>query len=103
MINTFRMKVVSKRQITLPQQLLDLLRIHEGDFLEFIAADDGNVKVNGLKLAPTQYFSSAVLSKLDEREADIEQGKHDPEVRDLSKLAARRGVLKTRNARHGSD
>ena len=88
MIHTFRMKIVSKRQITVPQELLDYLHIREGDYLEFIAEDGKEVRVSALRLAPTDFFSEKVLSKLDQRERDLDKG--GKEVRDLSSLPTKR-------------
>jgi AbrB family looped-hinge helix DNA binding protein len=92
MIQSFKVKVVAKRQVTIPKQLLDLLRIGEGDYLEFVGEEGKKeLRVSGLTLAPTNLFSDEVLTKLDQRERDIERGRRR-EVRDLSTLTADRAL-----------
>jgi len=69
----FRLKIVSKRQVTLPARLLEVLHLKEGDELE-IGTDGVAINfVRPLKLVPTSLFSREILRQLDEREATIDQ------------------------------
>jgi len=99
----FRMKIVAKRQVTIPTELLKSLRIREGDYLE-VQAEDGKkvLKLRGLTLAPTSYFSKDVLRKLHNRAAEIE-GAGYPEVQDVSELPTKRvgKEERTKTAGHG--
>ena len=99
MSQTFKMKVVAKRQVTVPTRLLELLHIHEGDYLEVVVeSGKRELTLRGLALAPTSYFSDEVLKKLSAREADIRQGKYR-ELEDASKLPAARAKAAMRTAR----
>jgi len=71
----FRLKVVSKRQVTLPQLLLEKLHLEEGDELEVEVADGTIVAVRPLKLVPTDFFSDRLLQKLEERSRSMEAGR----------------------------
>lgn len=86
MIRTFRMKIVAKRQVTIPHSLLDLLRVKEGDYIE-VAADvnRGFIKLSGLKLTPTDLITEKLHKKLDQREAAFEKGEYS-EIQDLAKM-----------------
>ena len=71
----FRLKIVSKRQVTIPQRMLNLLHLSEGDELQIEVDDSRILNVRTLKAIPTDLFSSEVLAKLSEREAEIRDGK----------------------------
>lgn len=74
MAEVFRLKVAARRQVTLPQRVLDLLRLGEGDVLELVVHDDGTMSVRGLKLVPTNLFTDEILAQLRQREAEISEG-----------------------------
>ncbi len=74
MIEHFKLKVASRRQVTLPLRMLDLLHLSEGDFLE-ISVEDGRVIAGrGLKLVPTNLFTPDILDRLKEREEEMDRG-----------------------------
>jgi len=87
---TFRIKIAARRQITLPEQLLELLRIDEGDTLEICV--DRNVISGGcgLKLMPTSLFDEALMARLREREREIALGS-GIKVNDAEELAVKLG------------
>jgi bifunctional DNA-binding transcriptional regulator/antitoxin component of YhaV-PrlF toxin-antitoxin module len=67
----FRLKIVSKRQVTLPVRLLNRLHLREGDEIEIGTLGETVSFVRPLKLFPTSLFSPEVLRQLDEREASM--------------------------------
>jgi bifunctional DNA-binding transcriptional regulator/antitoxin component of YhaV-PrlF toxin-antitoxin module len=69
----FRLKIVSKRQVTLPVRLLDNLHLREGDEIEIGTLGEVVSFVRPLKLIPTSLFSAEVLKQLDEREAAMDR------------------------------
>ncbi len=70
----FRIRVAARRQVTLPEELLELLRIDEGDTLE-IRVDKNMISGGyGLKLVPTSLFDDELMVRLREREKEIAQG-----------------------------
>jgi bifunctional DNA-binding transcriptional regulator/antitoxin component of YhaV-PrlF toxin-antitoxin module len=71
----FRLKVVSKRQVTFPQLMLEKLHLEEGDELEVEIADGAIVAVRPLKLVPTDFFSSGMLKKLEARSKAMDSGR----------------------------
>jgi AbrB family looped-hinge helix DNA binding protein len=71
----FRLKIVSKRQVTIPHLMLEKLHLREGDELE-VEIDDGViVAVKPLKLVPTDFFSDHMLHKLEERSRSMDAGR----------------------------
>ena len=74
MNDIFRLKIVSKRQITIPQILMMKLHLAEGDELEIEVRDDTIVAVRPLKLVPTQLFTSDMLQKLQRRAEKMASG-----------------------------
>jgi AbrB family looped-hinge helix DNA binding protein len=69
----FRLKIASKRQVTIPQRLLNLLHLVEGDEIH-IETEDGRIeKAEPCKVVPTGLFTSDVLEQLAAREAQIEE------------------------------
>lgn len=66
----FRLKIASKRQATVPQRLLNLLHLSEGDEIQ-IVVEDGQIRsVQPCKVVPTTLFSPEVLAQLTAREAE---------------------------------
>ena len=73
MAEIFRLKVASRRQVTLPTRVMELLRLSEGDVLE-ISVEENVLKGRGLKLVPTNLFTAELLSELKKREAEMSAG-----------------------------
>ena len=71
----FRLKVVSKRQVTLPQLMLTKLGLEEGDELEFEVEGAAIVAVRPMKLVPTDFFNQTMLKKLEERSKSMDAGR----------------------------
>ena len=70
----FQMRVAARRQVTLPEELMELLRIEEGDTLE-IRVDKNVISGGcGLKLVPTSLFDDEILARLHGREKQIARG-----------------------------
>src|ERR1700733_12055071 len=68
-----RVKVRSKAQVTLPEEIRRVLHIGEGDEVEFSVHDDGTITVRGYVSIPTDqawFFTPEGLAG--EREADEE-------------------------------
>jgi AbrB family looped-hinge helix DNA binding protein len=75
----FRLKIASKRQVTIPQRLLNVLNLTEGDEIRITTIDDGHVVgCEPFKMVPTSLFTPEVLSQLSKREAEIDAGKGRP-------------------------
>jgi AbrB family looped-hinge helix DNA binding protein len=71
----FRLKIVSKRQVTIPQLMLEKLHLREGDEIE-VEIDDANiVAVRPLKLVPADFFSDTILQQLEERSKSMDAGR----------------------------
>jgi bifunctional DNA-binding transcriptional regulator/antitoxin component of YhaV-PrlF toxin-antitoxin module len=73
MPQVFRLKVAARRQVTLPQELLDVLNLSEGDVLEITVRGD-SVVGRGLKLIPSRLFTPEILEQLKRRETEISEG-----------------------------
>src|SRR5271166_1071080 len=74
MSDIFRLKIVSKRQVTLPQLMLEALHLREGDELE-VEVDDGEVvAIRPLKLVPTTFFTKRMLKLLKDRSTRMDAG-----------------------------
>ncbi len=77
----YRLKIVSKRQITLPQLMLEKLHLQEGDELE-VEVEDGNIlAVRPLKLVPADFFTDTMLRQLQERSKSMDAGHKTREVK----------------------
>jgi AbrB family looped-hinge helix DNA binding protein len=84
----FRMKIASKRQVTLPQKLVSQLRLNEGDELEIVTNGSEITEIRPLKLVPTTFFTEEILEKLDQREQELKAG-GGFELADVSELRRR--------------
>jgi len=73
MPEVFKLKVAARRQVTLPQRVLDLLNLSEGDVLEITVHGDSIVG-RGLKLMPSRLFTPEILEQLRKREAELSEG-----------------------------
>ena len=74
MSDLFRLKIASKRQMTAPQRLLDVLGLNEGDEIRIEVADGQIVRTEACKVLPTRLFSPEILKKLAQREAEPMDG-----------------------------
>jgi bifunctional DNA-binding transcriptional regulator/antitoxin component of YhaV-PrlF toxin-antitoxin module len=70
----FRLKIASKRQMTAPQRLLDVLGLNEGDEIQIEIAEGQIVDVHPCKAVPTRMLTEELLSKIKEREERMLQG-----------------------------
>ena len=73
MHDTFRLKVAARRQVTLPQRLLRLLNLTEGDVLE-ISITGNSFTGRALKLVPADLFTPERLNELQQREHQMAGG-----------------------------
>lgn len=71
----FRLKIAAKRQVTLPQRLLNQLQLSEGDEIRLEVADGQIVSVEACKVVPTRLFTPEIREQLAEREAEMAKGK----------------------------
>ena len=72
MSQVFRLKVAARRQVTLPQEVLDLLNLSEGDVIEVTVQGDSIVG-RGLKLVPSHLFTPEILEQLRRREEEMSE------------------------------
>lgn len=93
MSDFFRLKIGAKRQVTLPQLLLNRLSLKEGDELEFEITDEKIQTVRALKLVPLEYFDSKTLAVLKQRAAQIDRPAYVPPV--LQEEEETQGVRKS--------
>jgi AbrB family looped-hinge helix DNA binding protein len=84
-MGVFRVKIGAKRQITLPQLLMDHLRLKEGDELEFAIAEGKIQAVRPFKLIPLEYFDAETLNVLNLRAAQIANGEYEKSETDADK------------------
>ncbi len=93
---SFRLKIAAKRQVTLPQKLVSMLHLQEGDEIEIVTEGSNVVDFRPMKLVPTSFFTEEILQKLERRERELKSGggfevNNTSELR--SRLEARRRVL----------
>ncbi|HVB33855.1 MAG TPA: AbrB/MazE/SpoVT family DNA-binding domain-containing protein [Patescibacteria group bacterium] len=70
----FRMKIASKRQVTIPQRMLNLLRLSEGDELQIEVVDGKIHQTRALKSVPTDLFTEEDLRMISQHEDEIAKG-----------------------------
>ena len=73
-----RVKVRSKAQLTLPEEIRRALHISEGDEVEFAVHDDGTITLRGYVSIPTDqawFFTPAWLAGEREADEDIAAGR----------------------------
>lgn len=75
MTETFRLKIGAKRQTTLPQRMLGLLHLTEGDELQVDVANNQIQNCRALKAVPTDLFTPEILESLNRREAEMRAGR----------------------------
>jgi bifunctional DNA-binding transcriptional regulator/antitoxin component of YhaV-PrlF toxin-antitoxin module len=71
----FRLRIASKRQITVPQRLMNVLGLSEGDELQVELKGNQISDVRPCKVVPTHLFSSEIVAALEAREREIQSGK----------------------------
>src|SRR5256885_35553 len=71
----FRLRIASKRQVTIPQRLMNVLGLSEGDELQVLVKGNQINEVRACKVVPTHLFSSDVIAALEAREKEIKEGK----------------------------
>jgi bifunctional DNA-binding transcriptional regulator/antitoxin component of YhaV-PrlF toxin-antitoxin module len=74
MTDFFRVKIVAKRQVTLPQLMLLKLGLKEGDELEFTVADGAIRGVRAFRSMPLDYFPPETLEMIDRRTKELDSG-----------------------------
>jgi bifunctional DNA-binding transcriptional regulator/antitoxin component of YhaV-PrlF toxin-antitoxin module len=70
----FRLKIASKRQVTLPQELVSTLHLQEGDEIEIVTQGSDVIDFRAMKLVPTSFFTEEILQKLEQREQELKSG-----------------------------
>jgi bifunctional DNA-binding transcriptional regulator/antitoxin component of YhaV-PrlF toxin-antitoxin module len=91
----FRLKIASKRQVTLPQKLVSTLHLQEGDEIEIVTQGTNVIHFRAMKLVPTSFFTEEIVQKLKQREEELKGGagfevQNTSELR--TKLQARKSV-----------
>lgn len=74
----FRLKVASKRQVTIPQRMLDVLGLSEGDEIQIEISNGQIVSTQACKSVPTAMLPQDLLAKINSREAEILAGRGIP-------------------------
>lgn len=74
MSDFYRLKIVSKRQVTLPLLMLEALHLQEGDELEVEVENGEVVAVRPLKLVPATLFTKQMLKVLEARSKSMDAG-----------------------------
>jgi bifunctional DNA-binding transcriptional regulator/antitoxin component of YhaV-PrlF toxin-antitoxin module len=70
----FRAKIAAKRQVTLPQLMLNQLGLLEGDELEFTVADGVIRAVRPYRPMPLDYFPPEALNMIARRAEEMKTG-----------------------------
>lgn len=100
----FRMKIASKRQVTVPQRLLDVLGVSEGDEIQIETHGPDHISVHGCKSVRTTMLPEELRKKLLER-ADMaleEQDATHLPARELLETARRPQTMHaSHNKQHG--
>jgi len=84
----FALRIASKRQVTIPLRLLEILHIDEGDVLELTAKDGVVISGRGLKLVPASLFTEEMLEDLRKREKSLDSG-DGIDVNNMDQLATK--------------
>jgi antitoxin component of MazEF toxin-antitoxin module len=71
----FRMRIAAKRQMTVPQRLLDVLSLAEGDELQVEVANGQIVATRAYKAVPIALLSPTLLSEIVREEQRMAQGR----------------------------
>jgi hypothetical protein len=89
----FRLKIVSKRQLTVPQRLMDITGLSQGDELHLRVSDGRITGVRPFPVRPEDQVSQEASARMDEAEAAFEQG--DFEVEELEQLIGSQPAVET--------
>ena len=73
MVETFRLRVAARRQVTLPPKVMRLLHVSEGDVIE-ISVEGNSFTGRGLKLVPADLFPPERIEELKRRERQVQRG-----------------------------
>jgi len=85
----FRLKIGSKRQVTVPQRLLSLLNLVEGDEIQ-VTVENGQIEsTQAYKSVPTALLSEEIISKIKAREKLLVEGKGIDLENALEKISTR--------------
>jgi antitoxin component of MazEF toxin-antitoxin module len=74
----FRLKIASKRQVTMPQRLLNVLNLAEGDEIRVTTENGSIVGCEPFKMIPASLFTPEILSQLSKREAEMATSARTP-------------------------
>jgi bifunctional DNA-binding transcriptional regulator/antitoxin component of YhaV-PrlF toxin-antitoxin module len=74
MADYFRAKIAAKRQVTLPQLMLNQLGLMEGDELEFTVVDGTIRAVRPYRPMPLDYFPAEALTMIARRTEEMKSG-----------------------------
>ena len=74
MADYFRVKIAAKRQVTLPQLMLNQLGLMEGDELEFTVAEGVIRAVRPYRPMPLDYFPQEALDMITRRGEEMRAG-----------------------------
>jgi bifunctional DNA-binding transcriptional regulator/antitoxin component of YhaV-PrlF toxin-antitoxin module len=87
MSDLFRLKIVSKRQVTIPQRAMDLLRLRTGDEIHFKVANGRIVEAYPVPITPDLEMSEDAQQRFEQIEKET-SASGAPDV-DLTDLIAR--------------
>ena len=83
----FTLRIASKRQVTVPARLLQLMHLSEGDVLELVF-ERGQLTGRGLKLVPSSFFSPDVLDDLKKRQNELDGDKGD-KIKNIQEIVSK--------------
>jgi bifunctional DNA-binding transcriptional regulator/antitoxin component of YhaV-PrlF toxin-antitoxin module len=81
------LKIASKRQLTVPQRLLSVLALAEGDEIQITVEDGRIVSAQPCKSVPTALLPDDLMSKIKAREKLLAEGKGIDVDEALSKIS----------------
>jgi bifunctional DNA-binding transcriptional regulator/antitoxin component of YhaV-PrlF toxin-antitoxin module len=93
MAELFRLKIAAKRQLTVPQRLLDVLHLNEGDELQITVVNGQIAFTQPCKSVPTSLLSPDVLAKIEEREKQLMAGEGIPLENALAEVATQKAPV----------
>lgn len=71
----FRLRIAAKRQITVPQRLMNALGLAEGDEIQIEVRGNQIGDARACKVVPTHLFSSDIVAALEKREQEMQSGR----------------------------
>jgi bifunctional DNA-binding transcriptional regulator/antitoxin component of YhaV-PrlF toxin-antitoxin module len=81
----FRVRIAAKRQITIPQRMMNVLDLDEGDELQFLVRGNDLVKVVPCKPVPAHLVTKDVAAAIAKSRKEVKAGK----TGDIGRLAKR--------------